>query len=224
MGILLVLMYFTNIGPLAVNIEAPNKTIKNKAIVEHVDKSVIKLVGGDCSGNGLVAQGTGWIIAKNTIMTNAHVVAGSTKIHAQGIKKPGEVIFYDEKNDVALIKINTGGKEALPIGHQTIGDNDYAIVIGYPSYGNRKVPVRLGSVRKQLTKTPRNKLVFKDVLFVKGDLKPGISGGPVVDESGQVIGMISALNFSLGIAVPSEIITEIREKVVERNPVDTGKC
>lgn len=140
------------------------------------------------------SAGTGWPVAAGYVVTNQHVIAGSSKISIilyNGKKLEGKVISEDRKNDLVLIKVNNAQKlpPALPIAIRdgTIGEEVFTI--GFPHTGV------MGSKPKLTTGHISATTGIKDdprTYQISVPLQSGNSGGPLLNMRGEVVGVVTA--------------------------------
>lgn len=145
-------------------------------------------------------SGSGWIAADGIVVTNAHVVRGSDEIRLQlegkGKHYPAEAIWYDDKNDVAILRApGIRGKRPLPINAKAKPGTPSAM-LGFPGGGPYVVkPARLGvASRIPGFRVEGDRRVVKRRVAIRmiARSRPGNSGGPVLDLEGRVVGMIFA--------------------------------
>jgi S1-C subfamily serine protease len=139
-------------------------------------------------------EGSGFVYAPDRIMTNAHVVAGVTTplVEVQGGSLSGRVVYYNPDIDVAVIAVPTGTLRPLHFASATPGDG--VAILGFPENG--PYDVQVGRVRAdQRLRSPDiygRGTVIRDVLSLRGLIRPGNSGGPVLDSAGHVVGVVFA--------------------------------
>jgi S1-C subfamily serine protease len=162
------------------------------------------------------ATGSGFVIDKNgNIITNAHVVAGATKVTVSfGNKEavPAKVVGRDVSDDLALLKVDPSGLNLKPL---TLGDSgsvqvgDPTIAIGNPFGLDRTLTTGVVSALQRKIQAP-NGFTISNVIQTDAALNPGNSGGPLLDAAGRVIGINSQIetggngegNVGIGFAVP----------------------
>jgi serine protease Do len=137
--------------------------------------------------------GSGWIMdANGTIITNNHVVEGATTITvttSDGKTFPAQVINTDPVTDLAVIKINATQLQSIKIGDASkLQSGDWVLAIGNPLgegiIATQGIVSRLGvSVPYSATQT------YNDLIETTAPINPGNSGGPLINMSGEVIGI-----------------------------------
>jgi S1-C subfamily serine protease len=161
------------------------------------------------SGSGFVFSSDGFIL------TNAHVIENSTRLNVSlldGNEFTGEVTGMDKDTDIAIIKIFGTGYTPIKLG--VSGDlkiGQLVIAIGNPLGYQHSVSVGVLSGVGRTMRTPGGQLI-DDILQSDAAMNPGNSGGPMIDTSGDVIGINTAiipgaqnLSFSIGIDTAKEI-------------------
>jgi S1-C subfamily serine protease len=190
-------------------------------------QSVFKVEGEAC---GLVVQGSGWAISPHMIVTNAHVVAGerytSVRWHGDQFRVPGEVVAISADNDIALIRVRGVSLHPLKLAGQDADGGNVALV-GYPENGGLTVNAgRAGASVTVITPDAYgNHVHARTVVPLRGLLRHGDSGGPVINAAGNVVAMMFAADSQGhgGFGVPTEAIRALAEDVSPR-PVSTGPC
>lgn len=215
------------------NIDAP--LIQNLQIPEIVKEKLestvkIESISESCSA---ILVGTGFVVNNERVITNAHVVAGAKDpiISKTGseVQLQGKVVAIDRKKDVAIIFVPGLNAEKLVfMGPAVTSEN--AFIAGYPNGGNLEVStVVINSEFEALGKDIDGITeVKRDVMVFGGAVSPGNSGGPILNQSGQVLGMVFAADAgskNIGYAlIPDEIVGLIKESLNQVDPVDTGEC
>jgi len=163
--------------------------------------------------------GTGFIVrGDGVIVTNAHVVAGATKISVMmrdGTVYPAKVLGSDETNDLAVIKIDAKNLPEVKLGNSnSLLVGEWAIAIGNPYgfyLGNAEPSVSVGVIsatERNLIAAGEGQASYFDMIQTDAAINPGNSGGPLVDADGDVIGVNSSIftpsggSVGLGFAIP----------------------
>jgi|688.fasta_scaffold38070_3 S1-C subfamily serine protease len=213
----------------------PTQLESDVAIPAIVTKSVASTVRIDGIAESCSAAmvGTGFIVSPERVITNAHVVAGVkepviTLFNSQ-TQLGGRVIAIDRKKDIAIIFVpGLTGEKLTFIGPVT--PNEIGFVVGYPNGGNlRTMPVSVTSEFESIgTDIDGNGETRRDVIVFGGDVKPGNSGGPLLNDQGQVLGVVFAAdaeNKNTGYALaPSEVAKLVSETSSVMQAIETGQC
>jgi S1-C subfamily serine protease len=175
-------------------VDPPDPALAVSPVVTSVRSRIFKITGVARSCSRRI-EGTGFLYAPHRVMTNAHVVAGvrSPKVHVGSRELSATVVLYDPNRDVAVLAVPS--LDATPLafaGKARTGQS--AIVIGYPQDG----PYRADAARvrgTQQAKGPNiydNRTVVREIYALRGRVRPGNSGGPLVSPNGQVYGVVFA--------------------------------
>jgi S1-C subfamily serine protease len=197
------------------------------AIQTRVRASTVRVSGTAC---GRLMEGSGFSPAADTIVTNAHVVAGVRSpqvLRPNGKRLSAQVQLFDPQRDLALLAVPDLGDAPLPVASADVGDT--GAVFGHPE-GQVEVDVQPYRVTDRRTAVGRDlyneTVTRRDVLFLAARLAPGDSGGALVNQSGAVVGVAFAV-------APDEPATafalsdkELRAALgaPRRGPVSTGPC
>lgn len=215
-------------GPDA-DVPAPDSKIGRDPEVRRAARSVVRVLGTAC---GLGVQGSGWVAADGVVVTNAHVVAGqddtTVQLEGEGERVDAEAILFDPRNDLAVLRV-PGMDDAPALRLRADAkEGTSAAILGFPENGPYDVrPGRLGQTSSFLTEDAYGRgPVERTITSLRGLVRSGNSGGPMVDASGRVVTTIFAASASeggdSGFGVPVELI---REGLSEASgPVDTGPC
>ncbi|MEO7521809.1 MAG: trypsin-like peptidase domain-containing protein [Gemmatimonas sp.] len=180
--------------------------------------------------------GSGFVVrADGVIVTNAHVIEGSTKVSVamrDGTTFDARVVGVDETNDLAVVQIEARGLPVAPLGNSTdLLVGEWAIAIGNPFgfvLGNSEPSVSVGvvsAVGRNLAGRGEGGGVFLDMVQTDAAINPGNSGGPLVNAMGEVIGVNSSIyspsggSVGLGFAIPIDRTKRIVEDLLERGSV-----
>jgi S1-C subfamily serine protease len=213
----------------------PSQLEKDVEIPASVTNSIASTVRIDGIAESCSAAmvGTGFIIANERVITNAHVVAGVRDpvitLSNNSTQLGGKVIAIDREKDVAIVFVpGLTGEKLTFIGPVT--PNEVGFVVGYPNGGKLRtsavsVSAEFESVGVDID---GNSEARRDVIVFGGDVRPGNSGGPLLNNQGQVLGMVFAAdeeNKNIGYALaPSELAKLISERSLEIQEIATGSC
>ena len=215
-------------GP-APQVKPPNSAIARDPQVQAAADSVVRVLGTAC---GLGVQGSGWVAADGVVVTNAHVVAGqddtTVQVEGAGPEHDADVILFDVENDVAILRASgISGAPALGMNENARAGTSAAI-LGFPENGGYDVqPGRLGATVDATTQDAYGRgPVRRRITTLRGLVRHGNSGGPMVDGSGRVVTTIfaSAQSGSAkeGFGVPDSIVRSALSNA--DGPVETGPC
>jgi hypothetical protein len=207
----------------------PNARIARDPEVRRAGRSVVKVLGTAC---GLGVQGSGWVAGDGIVVTNAHVVAGqddtTVQLGGEGPHLDAQAIWFDSRNDVAILRVpGMAGVPALPL-HVNSKTGASAAVLGFPENGPYDVePGRLGQTSTVVTQDAYGRgPVRRMITALRGLVRPGNSGGPLVDGRGRVVATIFATTVSdagrSGFGVPDSIVADALSRA--SGPVGTGAC
>lgn len=218
-------------GGSTVEVEAPEINVANVALVEAMQPSVIHVMGDaqECSRR---LMGSGFVAAPDYAVTNAHVVAGTSTVSLDTMvgTRSADVVFYDPDVDIAVLYSPDLGLDALPWAQTPLETGDDAIVMGFPQSGPFNAsPAR---IRERIMITGSNIYANgqheREAYSVRGSIQSGNSGGPMVNQAGEVAGVVfgAAIDGSdTGYVLTSE---EVRQRIGDitalTTPVDTMEC
>jgi hypothetical protein len=215
-------------GP-APDVAAPNSRIARDPDVRRAASSVVRVLGTAC---GLGVQGSGWVAADGVVVTNAHVVAGqddtTVQVGGDGSELDAQAIWFDARNDVAVLRVP--GIAGTPALRRRDGapEGTAGAVLGFPENGPYVVqPARLGATSTVLTQDAYGRgPVRRAITSLRGRVRSGNSGGPMVDAQGRVVTTIFAATVSdggeSGFGVPDSVVAGALRDAA--GPVDTGPC
>jgi S1-C subfamily serine protease len=214
-------------GPLPA-LAVPPPRIARDPGVRAAARSVVRVLGTAC---GLAIEGSGWVAAPEEVLTNAHVVAGEsdTTVEVEG-QPPGlaaHAIAFDPTDDLAVLRVPGLGLAPLSLVANPSSGRAGAI-LGYPENGPFAVrPGRIGQTDKVLTQDAYGHGPVSRLLTpLRGVVRPGNSGGPVVDSAGNVLTTVFAGTTGGGPAGGYGVANATVAGVLARAgaPVGTGPC
>jgi len=213
-------------GPEA-NVKAPERGIVDDAEVDAAARSVVKVLGTAC---GLGVEGSGWVAGEGIVVTNAHVVAGQkdTRVlpEGKGSGLDAVAVHFDPRNDIAVLRVQGLDAPALQIADSPRAGTSGA-VLGFPRNGPYDERAgRLGGTREVVTQDAYGRgPVRRSIASLRGAVRSGNSGGPMVDGRGRVITTIFAATISGprgGYGVPNAVVRKALED--SSGAVSTGPC
>lgn len=216
----------------ALNVPKLDRSVLHAAGLRKDRNSVVKIEGlaQTCSRT---IEGSGFVISKDHVITNAHVVAGIDKPEvytrfASG-EHPARVVLFDPESDIAVLYVPGLDLPALHFADDApFGAS--AVVAGYPldaAFTAR--PARVG--RSEFASGPDiydTRRVVRDIYPIRAVVKPGNSGGPLIAPNGQIYGMV----FAAAVSVPqtgyaltaSQLADDVRAGANRTAATETGDC
>lgn len=205
---------FQSLAGPAAEVTAGDPTLLLTAPVRAARRSVVRIVGIAC---GVGVEGSGWIVARGLVVTNAHVVAGVDQplVDRQGGRvRRATVIVFDATNDLALLRVP--GLPGRPLPLEKPQTNVPVVVLGFPENGPYSaIPGRLGATTPTFVRDAYGRFpVARGVTAIRADIKPGNSGGPIVDALGRVRAVVFARRAKLdgGFGVPAQLVNVLLHK------------
>lgn len=192
--------------------------------------------GGRQAPRTQAGLGTGFVVRKDgVIVTNAHVVAGATKVSVMmrdGIVYPAKVLGADETNDIAVVKIDAKDLPEVKLGNSNnLIVGEWAIAIGNPFgfyFGNAEPSVSVGVVsatQRNLVGSNEGNASYFDMIQTDAAINPGNSGGPLVNADGEVIGVNSSIfspsggSVGLGFAIPINRVARVVDDLLSHGSI-----
>ncbi len=178
-----------------------------------------------------VIEGSGFVIAPDRVMTNAHVIAGvkNPTVTLGRHKFDARPVWFDAELDLAVLAVP--GLDGTPLRFDTDADTgDSAVVLGFPENG--PFDARAARIRGQLDLRGPDIYgqgrVSRDVFSIRSLVRSGNSGGPLISTNGDVVGVIFAASLSdpeTGYAVTAEEALPVARAAIRTDRVvPTGKC
>jgi S1-C subfamily serine protease len=193
--------------------------------------SVVRVLGTAC---GLNVQGSGWIAPGGLVVTNAHVVAGQSDTEVQpggeGPLHQADAVHFDPGNDLAILRsdalaqapgleLDLDPKQGAP-----------GAILGFPENGGYDLePGRVGQTTTVISQDAYGRgPIRREMTSVRGHVRQGNSGGPMVGRDGRVQTTIFAAAEDAGAAsgfgVPSGIVARALDDADVTRSVSTGPC
>lgn len=206
-------------------VSAPDPAIAADPDVRRASRSVVRVLGTAC---GLGIEGSGWVATPGLVITNAHVVAGQDDTEVttvDGASLDAVPVHYDPGNDLAILQVDEA-VPPLPIAPDPRPGTAGA-VLGYPDNGPYAVTAaRLGDTDTAISEDSYgNGPIQRSIASLRGPVRSGNSGGPLVDSRGRAMATVFAATTSGprgGFAIPNEIVRSALAGA--GGPVDTGPC
>lgn len=172
---------------------APGETGLSQQVVNAAASATVKVQGIACDR---VQEGTGFVVADELVVTNAHVVAGEDATEVvldDGRVEDAEVVAFDPVRDLAVLRVDGLDRGALPVDDAEIGE--VGGVFGHPGGGDLEIsPFQVGdeitAVGKDIYDRQDSR---RQVLVLAAELRPGDSGSALVNAQGEVIGVAFAV-------------------------------
>ena len=215
--------------PAAAAAEAIQATVLAQREVVRIDtvRRVINPLGGLFGSGPSIqqqqGQGSGFITRSDgVILTNAHVVDGANEVDVtlpDGRSYSGKVLGADPVTDVAVVKVAASGLPVAPLGDSSkVRPGEWAIAIGNPLGLDNTVTAGIISAVQRTNAIGEG----QRVPYIQTDaaVNPGNSGGPLINDRGQVIGINTAIRQApgagLSFAIPINLGRQIAAQIIER--------
>jgi serine protease DegQ len=174
-------------------------------------------------GSGVIVGPEGYIL------TNHHVVEAADEIElalADGRKAPAKVVGTDPETDLAVLKVDLAGLPAVTFGNpDKLSVGDVVLAIGNPFGVGQTVTMGIVSA---LGRSHLGISTFENFIQTDAAINPGNSGGALVDASGNLVGINSAIysrsggSLGIGFAIPANLAKQVMEQIVRTGAVTRG--
>jgi S1-C subfamily serine protease len=213
-------------------VEPPDPNVLRTPGVAAAADSVIKITGvAEACNRG--QEGSGWVVSRGRVVTNAHVVAGmrsvTLRVQGTGPSYTGRVVVFDPERDLAVVAAPDLPAGPLDLGRE-LRRGEQGVVAGFPLDG----PYRLDAARVREVVRARGSDIYgspgtsREVYSLFARVRPGNSGGPLLSGSGDVVGVIFAKSLddnSTGYALTLDEARPVLDAAASAtNPVSTGPC
>lgn len=216
------------------DVSAPPPRIARAPGVRAASSGVVRVLGTAC---GLAIEGSGWVAEPDLIVTNAHVVAGESdttvQVRGRSPSLPARPIAFDPTDDVAVLSVADLGLPALRLVSDPPSGRGGAI-LGYPENGPFDVrPGRIGLTQTVLTDDAYGRGPIRRLLTpLRGLVRPGNSGGPLVDGDGAVLTTVFAGTvggrqrggYGVANATVARVLAQARARQATGQGVSTEGC
>ncbi|WP_227984803.1 MarP family serine protease [Nocardia spumae] len=217
-------------APIAA-VEPPDPSVLDTPVALNLQHSVLR-INGVAPSCQRALEGSGFVVAPERIMTNAHVVAGTSTVQvdtARG-RLDATVVLFDPSKDVAILAVPGLNAPVIPLAQGAGKSGESAIVLGYP--GGGPYTASAARLRETLELTGpdiyKSSTVERQVYTVRGRVRAGNSGGPLVDTDGQVLGVVfgaAVTDDDTGYVLTlKEVESDLEAAENSTAPVGTGDC
>lgn len=200
-----------------------------RAALDRSAEATVKVLGLGC---GRLQEGSGFVAASGFVITNAHVVAGVNEpaIESSVGRFRARPVLFDSKLDIAVLSVPALETTPLPLLRAPVDRGAPGAVVGYP--GGGPLTAEPAVVLRQIQAFGRDiygqEFAQRPVYELNAEVRPGNSGGPLVDPAGTVFGVVfsrSAWHDDIGYALTSpEVATRLDQAVANPTATDTGPC
>ncbi|MEW1858916.1 MarP family serine protease [Streptomyces sp. NBC_00669] len=215
------------------SVPAPDPALVGSPAVADARPSIVKVVG-TAPSCGKVLEGSGFVFAKDRVMTNAHVVGGvsepTVQVGGKGRLHDARVVLYDWQRDIAVLDVPGLDAPALHFATTSEQSRDDAIVAGFPENG--PFDVRAARIRDRIKASGpdiyHRGTVHRDVYSLYATVRAGNSGGPLLTTDGEVAGVVFAKSLDdshTGYALTAaEVAPDVTAGRTANRQVDTEGC
>lgn len=216
--------------PIGEPVDLPSDKVARRA-ARKVQASTVRIVVPACGGQQL---GTGWIGAPDSVVTNAHVVAGGgdVEVQDQGGSHTGRVVLFDPGADIAIVHVSGLSGPPLDLDTSELERGTPGATLGFPGSNAPEMDIDPAAVQDSYPARGRDiygrEDVTRQVYELRASIRQGESGGPFALPTGEVAGVVfaaSTTDRNVGYALTgAEIADEVRAGSTRTEPVATGDC
>ncbi|MGV0790466.1 acid resistance serine protease MarP [Mycolicibacterium sp. XJ1819] len=213
-----------------VAVDVPNAALAADPVVAATRPSVVK-IRGVAPGCHKVLEGSGFVVAPNRVMSNAHVVAGaeSATVEVDGQSYDAIVVSYDPQADISILDVPNLPSAPLTFTDAPAETGTDAVVMGYPGGGDFvATPARIREIIElNGPDIYRTSTVTREVYTIRGSVRQGNSGGPMIDPSGRVLGVVFGAavdDADTGFVLTADEVRRQLMQVGNSERVPTGAC
>ena len=213
-----------------VNVDAPDASLATDPVVTNSRVSVVKIRGVAPSCQK-VLEGSGFVIAPNRVMSNAHVVAGadSVTVEVDGTTYDAGVVSYDPNADISILDVPNLPVAPLQFEDSPAPQGTDAVVMGFPGGGDfLATPARVREIIElNGPDIYRTTTVTREVYTIRGTVRQGNSGGPMINRAGKVLGVVFGAavdDVDTGFVLTANEVEHQLAKVGNSERVPTGTC
>jgi S1-C subfamily serine protease len=216
-----------------VNVPAPDKTLSPqlRLRVSQASASVFK-VYGEAPSCGRAIEGSAFVYAPHHLLTNAHVVAGtsSTTVMVGSRSLHAVVVLFDPRRDVAVLDVPDLDAPALQLAAVPAATGASAAVLGFPEDG--PFTARSARIRSRGDITGNDiyghSRIRREIYSIRGVVRSGNSGGPLLSTDGSVLGIVFATALDSGdtgfVLTAAEINSDAASAQSSTSATPTGGC
>jgi S1-C subfamily serine protease len=211
-------------------VDPPDAALATSPVVENARPSVMKIRGVAPSCQK-VLEGSGFVVAPNRVMSNAHVVAGSDSVTVEndGRSYDATVVSYDPQADISILNVPGLSATPLAFADAPARTGTDALVLGYPGGGAfAATPARIREIIElNGPDIYRTTTVTREVYTIRGTVRQGNSGGPMIDLNGRVLGVVFGAavdDAETGFVLTAKEVSRQLQKIGYTDPVATGTC
>jgi S1-C subfamily serine protease len=218
---------FASLDPFLDDVAPPAESGLSESVVGRVSASTVKVEGVACSHR---LDGSGFTVAPDVVVTNAHVVAGQSEtevIRPDGSRLPAVVASFDADRDLAVLRVP--GLDQVPLQIGKAETRETGAVFGHPG-GQSALDVSPALIRRQISARGADlyydHAIRRQVLILAAELHPGDSGAPLVDRNGNVVGVAFAISLDRGDTAYALSTEELQHALAagRSGTADTGDC
>ena len=216
--------------PVGEPVDLPSDKVARRT-ARKVQASTVRIVVPACGGQQL---GSGWIAAPDTVVTNAHVVAGGGDVEVQDPDgtHTGRVVLFDSATDLAVVHVTGLSGRPLDLDTSELERGTPGATLGYPGSTAPDLDIDAAAVQDSYPARGRDIYgrddVTREVYELRASIRQGESGGPFALPSGDVAGVVfaaSTTDRNVGYALTgAEIADEVQQGAGRTEPVSTGDC
>jgi S1-C subfamily serine protease len=213
-----------------VSVDIPDAALAADPVVAATRPSVLK-IRGVAQSCQKVLEGSGFVVSPNRVMSNAHVVAGSDSVtvEANGQTFDASVVSYDPSADISILDVPGLPSTPLQFDMTEARTGTDSLVMGYPGGGDfQATPARIREII-QLNGPDiyHTTTVTREVYTIRGTVRQGNSGGPLIDRDGKVLGVVFGAavdDADTGFVLTAKEVAKQMAMVGNTQKVATGAC
>jgi S1-C subfamily serine protease len=212
-------------------VDTPDADLANNPVVAATKSSVvtIRAIAPSCQKE---LEGSGFVVSDHSVMSNAHVVAGSNSVTVQdadGTSYDATVVSYDPRVDISILNVPGLAAPPLAFANAPAATGTDALVMGFPNASSfEATPARIREViNLNGPDIYRTTTVTRQVYTIRGTVRQGDSGGPMVDLNGHVLGVVFGAavdDAETGYALTANQVSGELQNMGNTTAATTGSC